>query len=498
MSAEIETVAEVGAGGLQAALRQLPAVHLLAEDPVLAADRKRYGEPLVRETAREVIEAARARLLAAGDAPAADSDAGEPQDGDPGEPAATRAARSAATREALLEAVHERLADLTRPAPRRVVNATGVLLHTNLGRAPISERAARAMAEAATGYSDLEFDLGAGRRGSRHDLLGPLLRRLTGAEDALVVNNNAGATLLILSGLAAGRGVLVSRGELVEIGGGYRIPDVMAAGGARLVEVGTTNRTRIADYARAIDEDSALLLRVHTSNYRVVGFTEAPSLDELVALGRQRQLPVVDDLGSGSLLDTADYGLATEPMVQASIAAGADLVCFSGDKLLGGPQAGLIVGRANLVARLRRHPLCRALRPDKATLAGLHATLLHYLRGEADRQIPLWRMLVATPERLAERAKACQSRLADRGIEAGLTRGHSAVGGGSLPGEQLPTALLVFEAEHPDRLAARLRAAPTPIVGRISEGRLLLDLRSVLPEEDETLCASLIVALGTR
>ncbi|MCB0216842.1 MAG: L-seryl-tRNA(Sec) selenium transferase, partial [Chloroflexi bacterium] len=404
--------------------------------------------------------------------------------------------RGDAGRADLVEAVLARLDRLLRPGPRPLINATGVLLHTNLGRAPVSRAAAEAMARAASGYSDLEYALDSGSRGSRHDLLLPLIRQLTGAEAALVVNNNAGATLLMLSALALGRGVVVSRGELVEIGGGYRIPEVMAAGGARLVEVGTTNRTRIADYAAAIDETTALLLRVHTSNYRIVGFTEAPRLEDLVALAAERGLPLVDDLGSGSLLDTARFGLASEPMVPHSIAAGAALVSFSGDKLLGGPQAGIIVGRADLVARLRKHPLTRAMRPDKASLAGLHATLLHYARGEAEREVPLWRMLAADPADLAERAAGWRAALAERGIRARVEPGRSTVGGGSLPGETLPTRLLALDSAHPDALAARLRAAEMPLIGRIAEGALLLDPRTVLPDEDAALLESLSWALS--
>ena len=366
-----------------------------------------------------------------------------------------------------------------------MINATGVILHTNLGRAPVSRAAGEAMRRAALGYSDLEYELEAGHRGSRHDLLVDRLRRLTGAEAALVVNNNAGATLLVLSALAQGRGVVVSRGQLVEIGGGYRIPEVMAAGGARLVEVGTTNRTHPRDYENAIDEDVALLLRVHTSNYRLVGFTTEVSLETMVEIGRRHGVSVVDDMGSGSLLDTAAYGLSPEPLVQQSIAAGVDLVTFSGDKLLGGPQAGLIVGRAEYVERLRRHPLTRALRPGKSTLAGLAATLDHYLRGEAEREVPVWRMIAADPRALRERAGAWSGAITQAmGADSPTLRlidGQSAAGGGSLPGESLPTTLLAIDHAHPDQLAAALRAADPPVIARVADGALLLDPRTVLP-----------------
>jgi L-seryl-tRNA(Ser) seleniumtransferase len=399
-------------------------------------------------------------------------------------------------------ALRRRLHALFTPRPRRVINATGVILHTNLGRAPVSHATALAMQRAASGYSDLEYDLETGRRGSRHDLLEPLLRELTGAEAALVVNNNAGATVLVLSALASGREVIASRGELVEIGGGFRIPEVMAAGGARLREVGTTNRTRIADYRDAVGDETALLLRVHTSNYRIQGFTEAPSLASLVELSRESGVPLLDDLGSGSFIDTARFGLAPEPLAPLSIQAGADLVCFSGDKLLGGPQAGIIVGRADLIKRLRKHPLTRAMRPDKATLAGLQATLAHYARGEAEEKIPLWRMMAAEKEALRERAEAWREALsadpARPGFRLEIVEDRSAVGGGSLPGETLPTMVLAIETAHPDRLAAQLRLVRPALVGRIADGCLLLDPRTVLPGEDQELVAALRDAMTTN
>jgi L-seryl-tRNA(Ser) seleniumtransferase len=439
-------------------LRRLPAVHALAGHPALAAATAAHGRPLVVDAVRETLEAARAGALDGG---------------------------AIGDEEALAEAVLACLTAWLTPRPQTVINATGVMLHTNLGRAPVSAAAAAAMQSVAAGYSDVEYDVAAGARGSRHGLLEPLVRRVTGAEAALVVNNNAGATLLVLTALARDRGVIVSRGQLVEIGGGFRIPEILAAGGAHLVEVGTTNRTRIADYRAAVDAVTALILRVHRSNFRILGFTEEPALDELVALGRETGLPVVDDLGSGSLLDTTPFGLAPEPMVQDSLAAGASLVTFSGDKLLGGPQAGVVVGQADLVARLRRHPLTRALRPGKDVIAGLHATLLHYARGEALTAVPLWQMIAAPPDGLRQRAAAWQAALAARGIPAQLVPGHSAIGGGSLPGETMPTTLLRLETAHPDRLAAALRSAQPPVIARIADGAVLLDPRTVLPGEDE-------------
>jgi len=442
------------------ALRDLPSVHALAGHPLLAPAEARCGHALVVDAARAAVDAARAAAL----------EGGAPADPD-----------------SLAQDALRRLEGWLAPRPRPLVNATGVVLHTNLGRAPLSAEAAEAMRAVVAAYSDLEYELEAGLRGSRHGLLEPLLVRLTGAEAALVVNNNAGATLLVLSALAEGRGVLVSRGQLVEIGGGFRIPSVLAAGGARLVEVGSTNRTYLEDYRAALEDDVALVLRVHASNYRIVGFTHDVSLAELVAFGAEAGLPVVDDLGSGSLLDTAAFGLAAEPMVPESVAAGASLVTFSGDKLLGGPQAGVIVGRAELVGLLRRHPLARALRPGKDTLAGLHATLLHYARGEALARVPVWQMISAAPDDLARRAAGWRDALAGAGVAARLVAGHSTIGGGSLPGETLPTTLVAIDGPGPDALAAALRAGDPPIVARIADGAVVLDPRTVLAGQDEGL-----------
>ncbi len=494
-----------------AALRRLPAVHVLVEHPLVAPLAERAGREQTVAAARGVLDDARAALLAAAQSSTSAEDTGPASAGatesastsngratdtgrttensrttDSGRATDDVAAAATATGDdALAAAVRDRLAGWLKPRPTRVINATGVILHTNLGRAPVSEATAAAMAVAAAGYSDLEYELDAGERGSRHDLLVDRLRRLTGAEAALVVNNNAGATMLVLSALAKGRGVIVSRGQLVEIGGGYRIPDVMEAGGARLVEVGTTNRTHGRDYEQAIDEDVALLLRVHTSNYRMIGFTHEVPLEEMVAIGARHGLPVVDDLGSGSLLRTEDHGLAAEPLVQDSIAAGADLVTFSGDKLLGGPQAGLIVGRAAAVETLRRHPLTRALRPDKSTLAGLAATLDHYLRGEALSRVPVWRMIAARPDTLGRRAEAWRAAVRDAlGADAPamtIDDAMSAAGGGSLPGEALPTRVLRVAVAHADAAAAALRRADPPVVCRVADGMLVLDPRTVAP-----------------
>ena len=378
--------------------------------------------------------------------------------------------------------VEERVNQAMALPLRPVINATGVVIHTNLGRAPLSQAAVKAAQDAALGYSNLEYDLDAGDRGSRHNLVTDLLRRLTGAEDAVVANNNAAAVLLILSALSQAKEAIISRGQLVEIGGGFRIPDVMRQSGTRLVEVGTTNRTYPADYESATSPDTALWLRVHASNFLQVGFVHQPSLAELVDAATRHQQPVVDDLGSGSLLDTTRFGLAKEPMVQESVAAGATLTAFSGDKLLGGPQAGVIVGRATEIARLRRHPLMRAIRPDKLTLAALGATLLHYVRGEAEREVPVWRMISASPEVFRSRAERLTAHLGGRALET-----RSAIGVGSLPGQTQPSGAVTFDEASPDQFAARLRRGNPPVVARIEDGRLLLDLRAVLPEQDHLL-----------
>ncbi len=381
--------------------------------------------------------------------------------------------------ESVASAAAQRAYASLRDSLRPVINATGVIIHTNLGRAPLSDAAIAAMTAVGRGYSNLEYDLQAGERGSRYDHLESLLCRVTGAEAAIAVNNNAAALLLVLSALAQARQVVISRGQLVEIGGGFRIPDVMAQSGARLVEVGTTNRTYVRDYEDAIGEDTLALMRVHSSNFRVVGFVESAALEPLVALAHERGLLLLDDLGSGCLLDTRAYGLSQEPTPQDSIRAGADLVMFSGDKLLGGPQAGVIVGKQELIAKLRRHPLARALRMDKASIAGLNATLAHYARGEAESQVPVWRMISAPLTTIGVRARRL-ARLIGEG--AAVVDGRSMVGGGSLPEESLPTKLVAIRASGGaalEALARQLRQCETPVVGRIEDGLLLLDPRTV-------------------
>ncbi len=392
----------------------------------------------------------------------------------------------------LLSMVRDRLVMDEQLSLRPVINATGVIVHTNLGRAPLSLEALRAMEAVAQGYSNLEYDLEAGQRGKRDTHVEELVKQITGAEAALVVNNNAAAVYLALVALASGHEVIISRGQLVEIGGGFRIPDVMTQSGARLVEVGTTNRTRIADFERAITEHTVALMRIHASNFKVIGFTESVELAAMVELARQYQLFVIDDLGSGTLIDTAAFGLDREPTVVDSVQAGAELITFSGDKLLGGPQAGLIVGHKAYVDNLKRHPLARALRPDKLCLAALTMTLKHYRDEEAFEKIPVWRMISMSLEQIERRATQWQSVLGGEVLDA-----RSTVGGGSLPGNSLPTRALTLTVNDPNALGACLRRADTPVIGRIQDGRFWLDPRTVLPEQDELLLEIVSGVLST-
>jgi L-seryl-tRNA(Ser) seleniumtransferase len=390
---------------------------------------------------------------------------------------------------ALRARIEARLAAAAAWQLDRVINATGVVLHTNLGRAPLGPGALDRLALIGARYSNLELDVRTKERGSRYGHVDGLLCRLTGAEASLVVNNNAAAVLLALESLGRGREVVVSRGELIEIGGAFRIPDIMTRSGARLVEVGTTNRTRIADYAAAIGPDTALLLKVHPSNYRVVGFTETVSTRELAELGRDRSVPVMEDLGSGSLVDLAPWGLPHEPTAPETVAAGADLVTFSGDKLLGGPQAGIVVGRRALVERCRKNPLNRALRIDKLTLAALEATLRAYEDpGQARREIPTLRMLTEPEAVVRRRAQRCLRGLSAavrQSLGARVVADRSQVGGGALPTVDLPTAALALggRGHSADALDARLRAGQPPVIGRVADDRLLLDCRTIADDE---------------
>ncbi len=392
-----------------------------------------------------------------------------------------------------LRRARERIAERDRPTLRRVINATGVVLHTNLGRAPLSERATRAMLEAA-GSVSVEYDLEAGRRGERHGHAARLLADQSGAEDGVVTNNNAAAVLLALAALAGRREVIVARGELVEIGGGFRIPDVLVRSGAKLVEVGTTNRTYLRDYAAAISDRTAAVLRVHASNFRVIGFTAAASSSELAGLARERGIAFVHDLGSGTLLQTAAYGLGVEETVQEAVAAGADVVTFSGDKLLGGPQAGLAVGRSDAIAKLRAHPLMRAVRPDKTTIAALVATLEAYRDGTAESELPVWRMIAATVQDLERRANAVRAGLDRLSVKAAVVETRSTIGGGSLPGETQPSRGVALEG-RPTSVAERLRRAEIPVIGHVVEEKAVLDMRTVRPEDDALLIKAVAAAL---
>lgn len=371
-----------------------------------------------------------------------------------------------------------------------VINATGVIVHTNLGRAPLALPALQRLRQVAEGYSNLEYDLQVGSRGSRTMHAESLLTALTGAEAALVVNNNAAATLLILAALANGREAIVSRGELVEIGGGFRVPEIMAQSGTTLREVGTTNRTRIADYRAAIGPRTALLMRIHPSNFQIVGFTERPTLAELVAAADEANIPLVEDLGSGLMLDS----IASEPTVQASVAAGTALVCFSGDKLLGASQSGIIVGRRALITQLQQHPLMRAMRVDKLALAALEGTLIEYLAGRAPTTVPVARMVQMPVEAIEVRATEIAERLVSSGWNVTLVTGSSAIGGGSAPGVELPTVLLAIAHAvlSATALEERLRSLEPPVIARVDSGRVVLDLRTVLEYQDETLTEALL------
>ena len=387
----------------------------------------------------------------------------------------------------LIARIEQILTTWIKPTLFPVINATGVVLHTNLGRAPLSYDALESIQQITTSYSNLEYDLSR-RRGSRSVHTEDLLVRLTDAESAFVVNNNAAALLLILTALARRRKVAIARSQLVEIGGGFRVPDVMKQSGAKLVEVGTTNRVHLADFELAMAEQSiAMLLRSHRSNFKIIGFTSEPTLKEIANLAKEANIPIVDDLGSGSLLDTSKFGLGHEPMVQESLNDGADLVCFSGDKLLGGPQAGIIVGRADLIKKIMKHPLARAVRADKICLAALSATLLHYLKNEYQEKIPIWRMISTPLGELKKRAKKWVAHLE----QGEVTPGQSTVGGGSLPEETLPTFLLSLSKRTPKNFLSQLRSAKIPVIARIQDDRVVLDPRTVLPEQDTLLLAIL-------
>ena len=451
-------------------LRNLPSVEKVLTTAPVQVMLGQYGHNWLVSTVRECIEEARADALNGHATPTLDQ---------------------------IADTVVERVRKLGQIQPTRVINATGVIIHTNLGRAPVSQDAAEAMTQASLGYSNLELNLDTGQRGSRQTHLQTILRHLTGAEASLLVNNNASAVLLGLSAVAEGKEVIVSRGEAVEIGGGFRIPDVLVRSGASLAEVGTTNRTYVSDFEAAITENTAALLKVHASNFKVIGFTHTPEIDALVQLGRKYNLPVLHDIGSGCLLDTRPFGIAYEPRPQDSISAGADLVFFSGDKLLGGPQAGIIVGTEIMVGRLSRHPLARAMRIDKMSLAATAATLLHYLKDEALQNIPVWRSISASKDEIRQRASKWRDAI---GGDAKVVPAKSTIGGGSLPGETLDSWAVAIPCGHTRKgaqgLARRLREQGTPVVSRIENEQVIMDPRTVLPQEDNLLIAAVQGALS--
>lgn len=432
-------------------------MHRILEDERIAAHEPELGRERIKRAAEEAI--GRARL--SGDEPEYD---------------------------AIVAAVRDRLDDLRVASPCPVINATGILLHTNLGRAPLSPDAATAIARAGGRYVNLEYDLSTGERGSRNAAIGEALCAATGAEDALVVNNCAAAVLLVLDTLAKGREVIVARNQLVEIGGGFRIPEVLERSGAKLVEVGTTNRVYTEDFERALSPATGLLLRLHASNYSIEGFTHDPSARDLAALAQRAGVPVVEDLGSGALCDLAEYGAAHERTVQEAIGDGMTLVTFSGDKLLGGPQAGVVAGRAYLVARLRTNPLLRALRVGKLTIAALGATLRSHRDRSSRERLPIYRMLAATLDDLRERANAYVSEVPG----ASVIQSDAYIGGGALPRARIPSIAVAILTEKPQGLTARLRMGDPPIVARIESERVLLDLRTITPEEDPVVISSLI------
>lgn len=446
-------------------LRAISSVDSLLNLPVMAALQEEYGHEWCLQAVRQVLDEVRSQAKSADNLP---------------------------TEEEIVSRVRSLLTSQSTPTLQPVINATGVVLHTNLGRAPLCQSALREVSRIGEAYSTLEYDLNKGQRSKRDVHAADLLIRLTGAEDALVVNNNAGAVMLALAALANRKKVAISRSQLVEIGGGFRIPEVMRLSGAKLVEIGTTNRTHLADYETAIQEGASLVMLAHQSNYKIVGFTTSPSLTEITELAHKHDLPVLHDLGSGALIDPATFGLETELTVQDALLQGVDIVCFSGDKLLGGPQAGIIVGTAKLIDKIRRHAFYRALRADKLCLAALSATLLEYLKGSAVESIPVLGMLARKAPELKAQVEKWQNELA-----AGqVIQGESMIGGGSLPGQSLPTWLFAFKPKSAKQFSNRLRQLDIPIITRIEDDRVLLDPRTILPYQEAVLLSSLRAALS--
>lgn len=447
-------------------LRQIPSVEKVLESPELQVDIDKFSHTLIASAVKESVEIAREEI---------------------------KKSKDSVSIQKIISKTKDLLRDQTSSALQPVINATGVILHTNLGRAPLDEESLSFIQEVSANYNNLEFDLKEGKRSKRGIFVEKLLCLLTSSDAALVVNNNAGAVLLILTAMAKDKEVIVSRGELVQIGGGFRIPEILSLSGATLREVGTTNHTTISDYTRAITRRTALLLKVHQSNFKMIGFTERPSIHELVKLGKKHKLPIVEDLGSGVLLRTEDFHLAHEPTMMEALSTGADLICFSGDKLLGAPQAGIILGKKKHIDSLKKHPLHRALRLDKMFLAGLEKVLLHYLKGEATKRIPVWQMIGTPWEVLRARAEKIRNELKESGIEILINKSSSTIGGGSLPGEILPSVTIsvnrpVISANIQSQL---FREQSPPIIGRIEDQNFVLDLRTVFPHQDELLTSAI-------
>jgi L-seryl-tRNA(Ser) seleniumtransferase len=445
-------------------LRAIPSVDRLLHTNQADKLISEFGRPLTLESIRIVLAAYREEVFTCG---------------------------SVLGEDIILNRVAQRLVEWSQIKLTPVINATGVVLHTNLGRAPLSSSTVQAIQSVAQSYSNLEYNLDEGERGSRMAYAEKLLIQLTGAEAGLVVNNNAAALLLTLSALAKQKRVIISRTQLIEIGGGFRLLDVLEQSGASLVEIGATNQVHLGDYQSGLNEPTGLVLYAHLSNFKIIGYSSQPSLREIIETAHQAGVPLIDDLGSGTLLDTSPYGIQHEPTVQENLAMGADLVCFSGDKLLGGPQAGIIVGRSELIKELKKHPLARAVRADKLCLAGICATLTHYLKDEAEHEIPIWQMISAPLEEIRRRVELWQSTLNTGQVISGL----STIGGGSLPGETIPTFLLSLKVDQPDLLVKRLRENNPPIIARILEDQVVVDPRTVLPFQEGELLSGIRRAL---